>query len=173
MVQQMQAQDPIPQAGDWERLSALLDGELEADEAQPVLDAAHRDPAARDRWSEYCLIGDVLRGELQVQRHLRQGLDAALETEPTVLAPVRKRAARPAYWFAAAAAVGAITWTLWTAAPRDIQPLPTAQPGGATTLAQERLQPYLAAHQDYAQVVVATPDMRFTPVSLEVSEVRR
>lgn len=152
--------------GDW--LSALMDGELEDDEARRAVARLGREPEARARWAEYSLIGDALRGELQVQPRLRKGLAEALEAEPTVLAPIsRPTRAKPALWLAAAAAVGTISWTLWDATPRNEAPVTLASVPVAPALGVEQMQPYLAAHQDYAQAVISAPEMRFTTVSLE------
>lgn len=43
-------------------VSRLLDGQLDADETAPVLHRVVADPALRDRYTVYGLIGDVLRG---------------------------------------------------------------------------------------------------------------
>jgi hypothetical protein len=88
---------------------------------------------------------------------------AALEAEPTVLAPMHKpRSPRATLWLAAAA-IGAITWGLWQNLP-DLGP---AVPVAANDLHPPMdVQPYLAAHQDFAQAVIAPADMHFTQVSL-------
>lgn len=152
--------------GDW--LSALMDGELDDDAARQALARTGADPRARARWAEYSLIGDALRGELQVQPRLGKGLAQALEAEPTVLAPMSARnRAKPALWLAAAAAVGTISWTLWDAAPRNEAPVTLASMQAAPALGAEQVQPYLAAHQDFAQAVISAPEMHFTTVSLE------
>jgi sigma-E factor negative regulatory protein RseA len=165
-MMQVNVRDLPQDDGDW--LSALMDGELEDDEARRAMARLGRDPEARARWAEYSLIGDALRGELQVQPRLRKSLAAALEAEPTVLAPLPPRTrAKPAMWLAAAAAVGAISWTLWDAAPRSEAPFTVASVPAAPALGAEQMQPYLAAHQDFAQAVVSAPEMRFTAVSLE------
>jgi negative regulator of sigma E activity len=44
------------------KISQLLDGQLDADLVKPVLDETVGDPAARDRFTLYGLIGDALRG---------------------------------------------------------------------------------------------------------------
>lgn len=154
--------------GDW--LSALMDGELDDDDARRGLARLSGDPQARARWAEYSLIGDALRGELQVQPRLGKGLAEALEAEPTVLAPMSTRnRAKPALWLAAAAAVGTISWSLWDAAPRPEAPVTLASVPAAPGLGNEQLRPYLAAHQDFAQAVISEPEMHFTTVSLETS----
>lgn len=44
------------------KVSQLLDGQLSAEEAQSALAELAADPAQRDRYTVYALIGDVLRG---------------------------------------------------------------------------------------------------------------
>ena len=44
-----------------EQLSALLDGELPADEQPLLLERLARDPELRKHWSNYQLIGDGVR----------------------------------------------------------------------------------------------------------------
>jgi len=157
-----------------EELSALLDGELDDPAAGRVARSLAQDPSARGVWSEYCLIGDALRGELQVQRKLVNGLRAALDDEPTVLAPLPASArTRPAVWLAAAAAVGGISWALWDAVPQDPGAVPMARLESPAAIPQELVTPYLAAHQDYAQAVISPPEMRFTPVTLSRQEPAR
>ena len=44
------------------KVSVLLDGQLDPQEVKPVLDEVASDPALRDRYTIYGLVGDVLRG---------------------------------------------------------------------------------------------------------------
>ncbi|ATL97217.1 RseA family anti-sigma factor [Aeromonas sp. MR19] len=69
-----------------EQLSALMDGDLSDVE---VLSELGMDPALQDTWSRYHLIGDAMRGDLPVnlQLDLSDSIMAALEDEPTILAP--------------------------------------------------------------------------------------
>ncbi|HDX8435225.1 TPA: transcriptional regulator [Aeromonas dhakensis] len=69
-----------------EQLSALMDGDLSDVE---VLNELGTDPALQETWSRYHLIGDAMRGDLPVnlQLDLSDSIMAALEDEPTILAP--------------------------------------------------------------------------------------
>ncbi|MDF2413012.1 MULTISPECIES: RseA family anti-sigma factor [Aeromonas] len=69
-----------------EQLSALMDGDLSDVE---VLSELEMDPALQDTWSRYHLIGDAMRGDLPVNLQLdfSDSIMAALEDEPTILAP--------------------------------------------------------------------------------------
>ena len=86
-----------------ERLSALVDGELDAaDPAGTCAVWAHHAEARRD-WHAWNLIGDVLRSEdlasdPRRDRLLCAAVRARLEREPVVLAPVRDPAPPRARW---------------------------------------------------------------------------
>jgi sigma-E factor negative regulatory protein RseA len=69
-----------------EQLSALMDGDLSDVE---VLSELEMDSALQDTWSRYHLIGDAMRGDLPVNLQLdfSDSIMAALEDEPTILAP--------------------------------------------------------------------------------------
>lgn len=142
-------------------LSAFLDGELSDPQAIAQIRRLAEDEGQRRRYNEYSVVGDVLRGYHHDLPDLTDRVMAALEQEPTLLAPMKKPAApqrRPLLWLAAAA-TAAITWGLWSAAPQSVEPMPMAS-------APADVMPYLAAHQDYVQAVNTAPEMGFTVVSL-------
>ena len=146
-------------------LSALLDGELSDQSARLAILRLTGDREPQVRFSEYCVIGDLLRGHRHDIPDLTGKVMAALELEPTVLAPLRKPATRRPLLWLAAAATAAITWGLWSTAPRQDSLVPLASLE-ASFHAPSDVTPYLAAHQDYAQAVIAAQDMHFTRVSL-------
>jgi len=151
------------EAGDgaYDNLSALLDGELSDQGARLAIRQLRDDPTRQARFAEYCAIGDLLRGQHEDLPGLTRKVMAALDDEPTVLAPLRKpREKRPLLWLAAAASA-AITWGLWSALPSQESSAPLAAiPTPADVM------PYLVAHQDYAQAVLTTPEMHYTRVAL-------
>ncbi|HEA3201336.1 TPA: transcriptional regulator [Aeromonas veronii] len=69
-----------------EQISALMDGDLSDAE---VLNELEMDSDLQDTWGRYHLIGDAMRGDLPVnlQLDLSDSVMAALEDEPTILAP--------------------------------------------------------------------------------------
>lgn len=75
-----------------ERVSALLDGALDEDASARMLDSLKRDGALRRDWENYCLIGDVLRGDEPIALDITRDVMRMLEDEPVVLAPVVRRA---------------------------------------------------------------------------------
>jgi len=146
-------------------LSALLDGELSDQSARLAIRQLADDPALQARYAEYCAIGDLLRGLHDDRPDLTRKVMAALDEEPTVLAPLRKsNQRRPLLWLAAATCA-AITWGLWSAAPRQENAVPLASLQTPAHPPAD-VMPYLAAHQDYAQAVLTVPEMHFTRVAL-------
>jgi sigma-E factor negative regulatory protein RseA len=117
MEQQARKQDP--QTARMERLSALLDGECDAQEAAHFTEQWAHDPALRERWHAYHLIGDALRSdELGGQGHdaaFLRSLRQRLANEPAVLAPApdSARRARWALPVSAAAGVLVIAGSVW------------------------------------------------------------
>lgn len=97
-----------------ERVSALIDNALDAEDRAETLDAISRDPVLRDLWDRYHLVGEALRGEpisLEVNRvadRVRERLaqEATLLTLP--VAPVRPRWSRPLGGLALAASVALV-----------------------------------------------------------------
>lgn len=153
----------------FENLSALTDGELPDALAQQIIKQLSRNQAERARHSEYLAIGDAMRGLSEQHVDFTQRVMTALEKEPVLLAPVVKKSERrPLLWLAAASAA-AITWGIWQSNPRDeIAPqMATAQPPANQAI---EAMPYLNAHQDFAQAVIATQEMRFSKASLEIRQ---
>lgn len=152
--------NPLPHVED-DSLSAFVDGELSDELLRLTTRRLVNSDEARARHAEYCLIGDTLRGVNSRPSNLTDRVMAALEDEPTILAPMRRTPDRKPLLWLAAASVAALSWGLWTAIPKDEAPaaqLATSQPNGVQAL--------LAVHEDFAQAVVSSPDMHYTRVTL-------
>lgn len=76
-----------------DRLSALLDGDLDEQSAHPVFESMRRDRSLRTDWEAYCLIGDVLRGDRDGNAGFVGRVMANIDEEPTLLAPSPRPAA--------------------------------------------------------------------------------
>ena len=152
-----------------EQISALMDGELPEPEAEREVAHVKADPALRERWDEFHLIGDALRGEPLLSPQFAAILARRLAEEPTVLAPRRaRRPSRPmTYAMSAAASVSAAALVAWvalaptapvgdpiakSAAPRvataDDAPAPPAQL--ANVPSDGRMNEYLLAHEAFS-----------------------
>jgi sigma-E factor negative regulatory protein RseA len=96
-----------------EQVSGLVDGELDARSASKLVGQLGDDEQARTRWASYHLISDTLRGNLpdQIDSGFAGRVSKALETEPVVLAPRRRKTpafVRQAAGFAVAATVAVV-----------------------------------------------------------------
>lgn len=119
-----------------DRISALMDGELDEREAATTIAALGGDPQARDAWRTYHLIGDALR-----EGH------AAIVRRPAANAPFW-RVALPA--MAVAAAVALVSWLAFVPArPDQPAPAPVAQ-ALPTVPPPQAANDYLLAHQGFS-----------------------
>lgn len=76
-----------------DKLSALIDGDLDENAIRPVFDSLRRDAELRKDWDAYCLIGDVIRGERVGPADFVGRVMAGLDEEPVVFAPAASKAA--------------------------------------------------------------------------------
>jgi len=119
-----------------DKLSALLDGDLDEQSIRPVLDSVRRDPSVRIDWDAYCIIGDVLRGDREGSPDLVARVMTAIDEEPTLLAPPRvpERPANAGRWRALlplAASVMGVVAVGWVAQTLYSQPGEASQLAGA------------------------------------------
>lgn len=133
-------------------LSALLDGEMQNQQAQALLSALKADENLRDTWCEYQLIGDALRGEPQLASDITARVMGELEEEPVVLAPPRQQGTWRGSVLALAASLAGVTVVGWLALS-PAAPVPEPQTLARVerlTLppeAERAMQGYLVAHQ--------------------------
>lgn len=146
-----------------ERISELMDGELEAREAQRQLARIKQDQELAHCWSTFHLIGDALRGERPLAREISSRVTMLLANEPTVLAPrslaPRKRATT--YAVSVAASLSAVALVVWIAffnnplAPQPpeiaVAPLaPAATEQLASVPSEGEVNDLLRAHTEYS-----------------------
>ena len=142
------------------RISALMDGELESHEIVETLRALRHSPEMRSEWCDDHLIGAALRHERGLGVDVTARVMAAIEMEPTIMAPKPGRVIewqRPALALAASAAgVAVVAWLALTPGSEPTPLLATALPAVkrlpvvAHSQSTPRLQEYLVAHQAYA-----------------------
>jgi sigma-E factor negative regulatory protein RseA len=152
-----------------ERISSLMDGELDAHQAEQELARLKNDSEALASWEAYHLIGDAMRGDCVVSRQFSARLHEQLAAEPTVLAPRRAPPRRVAtYALSAAASFSAVALVGWMAfysplSPRPIDdnvataPTPQQLPASpivpvelANVPSEGRMNEYLIAHQEFS-----------------------
>jgi sigma-E factor negative regulatory protein RseA len=159
-----------------QEISSLMDGELEAPEAGRVIRSCCASSEAAQRWQEYHLIGDVLRGGKPHPTGTAERVRLALEKEPAIVARPRRvlestfgRVALAAA--ASVATIGVVGWIgsqggpgavvapagVVAKTPTAIQPV-AVQPAAATTAVPDAdLQDYLAAHRQIPSAELYRP----------------
>jgi sigma-E factor negative regulatory protein RseA len=150
-----------------DKISALMDGELEAQQAREQWARLKQDRELLQHWETFHLIGDALRGERMLSPRFGKQLLARLDSEPTVLAPRRSTARRiAAYALSAAASLSAVALVGWVAfvnnplAPQtDLAKAPTPLPSATTPSTQAqiasvpnegKMNDFLLAHQEFS-----------------------
>ena len=144
-----------------DRISALMDGEVDEKSAAQLIEALTRDAEAVRTWRTYHLIGDAMRGGLLLSEGFTERLAQRLAAEPTVLAPRRIRTESPRLFTvsAAAASLAAVAFVGWMAfAPQTlVAPAPVAPGAKPPVEAKPVLVPlpnaandYLLAHQGFS-----------------------
>ena len=148
-----------------EKISQLMDGELDGQECLLELRRISQDAALARSWETYHLIRDVLRDEASATPDLVARMRERLDHEPTVIAPHTRLGARIArYTLPLAATVAGVAVVGWLALsfrpqiesgnsiaqlpPSVQQPAPTAE---RTVLsANGQMNDYLLAHQAFS-----------------------
>jgi sigma-E factor negative regulatory protein RseA len=143
-----------------ERVSAFMDGEIGDDEVAAQVARLKQDPALRERWDTYHMIGDAMRGESATASGFMDRFGAALAQEPTVLAPrtpARSQNVRRVA-LSLAASFGGVALVAWLALSNNpFMPAPEKvaeikQPATVTAVkpADGAVNDYLLAHQQFS-----------------------
>jgi len=151
-----------------EQLSALLDGELPAQDCDALLAAVQADAALQDDWHDWHLVGDTLKNEHPIlSPDFMKRFSERLAAEPIVIAPVAHRRKRDVLRRAiapisVAASVAFVSMVGWQAYRGAVQP-PAAQLSQQTASAgqidKSRVRAYLAAHRIDNGNVFSNPDV--------------
>jgi sigma-E factor negative regulatory protein RseA len=163
-----------------EKLSSLIDGELNAAECAAMLERMCADPQVRSQWALMHAAGDAMRSSEVAALHsmsFAARVSAALASEPTVLAPVQRARRRhqrvlvPALAIAAAGVLlvvvavpqlrGSVETTQVAVTPVSAPAPSAAQPIEVARVPE--IERYLRAHRELAGGTVmpgATPYLR-------------
>ena len=120
-----------------DRISALMDGELDEREAAEAIAALTSDPQGRDAWRTYHLIGDALREGRSIVAPRRQAANSP-----------NWRLALPA--MAVAAAVAFVSWVAFVPNQADKPAEAPIAQAPAIVPAPEAANDYLLAHQGFS-----------------------
>lgn len=148
------------------KISALMDGELDAAEATEAIAQLKKTDGLRGEWATYHLIGDALRQSVTMS-DIAQRVSVQLAAEPTVLAPrlhppMQKAKVVALSAAASAAAIAVVGWlSFQTPLNPSQQNLAAANNAGNKTSlnvmaastsvpAPARMNDYLLAHQEFS-----------------------
>lgn len=149
-----------------EKLSALMDGELEIGVTSRLIDVVSRDAELRAAWTRYHLVRDVVRDQVApvAPGDFARRVENALELEPTLAAVRRRRSRlRPIAGLALAASMAGLAVfgvkSIWypsqsTPAPTSVAAAPRLQTSAlrwnvSQPAVEERLDGYLVNHSEY------------------------
>jgi sigma-E factor negative regulatory protein RseA len=145
-----------------DRISALMDGELDDKAAAQTIDTLTQDDVSLDRWRVYHLISDALRDTQVLSAGFASRVAAQLAKEPTVLSPRAHKSGRAEpprralAWAAGVAAVALVGWLGFAPQQIAVAPLAQAPTAPKTAASPERVplpsgtNDYLLAHQGFS-----------------------
>lgn len=153
-----------------QEISSLMDGELSSPEAERAIRACCTTHEAAQKWQEYHLIGDVLRGGLPHPTDTAARVAAALKDEPAIVARPKRMlqttVGRVALATAASVAtIGVVGWigtqggqlpggTTVAKNPAVLQPVAITKPAAAPTVDP---QDYYIAHRQLPSAQLYRP----------------
>jgi len=126
-----------------EKISQLMDGDLDAYEADALLKRLKSDASLRESWQVYHLVGDALRQEHGLTGRIAARVSERLEQEPTVMGP-RFTASRRVVRYAMSAAAGAaglavVAWLALGGLPVNVTSQQLAGTPDAAAVAQQAM----------------------------------
>lgn len=145
-----------------DKLSALMDGELDDKSAAEVIRVLGADREAVRAWRTYSLISDAMRESRVLSEGFTARLGARLAAEPTVFAPrahVQSFQTESKRWYALSAAaslaaVALVGWLAFAPQPGIAPPAPVAQapaePKPNIVPLPRGANDYLLAHQGFS-----------------------
>jgi sigma-E factor negative regulatory protein RseA len=141
-----------------ERISALMDGELDDRSAAELIDTLGREREARLAWCSYHVIGDAMREGRLLSQGFTARFSERLAAEPTALAPRLQAESKRWYALSAAASLAAAGLVGWLAfapqppvapAPAPIAQVPKEITPNIVPLPRAASD-YLFAHQGFS-----------------------
>jgi sigma-E factor negative regulatory protein RseA len=144
-----------------ERISQLMDGELDDRSAADTIKACGQGGDALEAWRTYHLISDAMRDSRVLSAGFSARVAERLAAEPTVLSPQRARPESRTWFVASAAAsfaaVGLVGWLAFAPQPGSVPAQMAAaqnpkieQPAPPAVLPSSEANDYLLAHQGFS-----------------------
>ena len=144
-----------------DRISQLMDGELDDRSAADMIKTCAQGGEALEAWRAYHLISDAMRDSRVLSAGFSAAMAARLAAEPTVLAPQRSRAESRSWFVASAAAsfaaVGLVGWLALAPQPGNAPAQVAENQVRKTEQAAPQIVPpptaandYLLAHQGFS-----------------------
>ena len=135
-----------------DRISQLMDGELDDRSAGDMIDALRRDGEAIEAWRTYHLISDALRDTRVISDGFTARVSERLASETTVLAPsTLPGGPRQRLALAAAASLAAVALVGWLAFAPQREPSQVAEAKPPVMVAlPAAANDYLLAHQGFS-----------------------
>lgn len=144
-----------------ERISELMDGELEGRAAAGMVEALGPEGDALETWRTYHLIGDAMRDTRMLSPGFAARVKSKLALEPTVVSPNRIKP-EPRKWLAmpaaAAASVAAVALVGWVALSPQPERGPAPGQMAQTPSVQALIQPVLSLQPQTVPLPSAMPD---------------
>lgn len=143
------------------QISALMDGELDQEDAASIIAQLKKTEELRDEWAVYHLIGDAMGRPEARSAHIARRVSARLAGEPTVLAPHPQTARHKTKAYAVAASVAAVAvvgWISLQTADRSPENLAASKPAPSTLTANQSVpQATATAAQTIPVISVSAP----------------
>jgi sigma-E factor negative regulatory protein RseA len=135
-----------------EQISALMDDDLDLENAEHVFKSIKSGGLSAESWSTYHLIGDVMRGNPQLSHDFTSKVMSEIASEPVLLHPkvTSLKVKTPAVW-SVAASVAAMMVVGFMALQNQAQDVGLAP----VEMAKNQPDEYLLAHQSMAPVNTA------------------
>jgi len=157
-----------------DRISALIDGELDERQAREEFSRIKQNGELQECWDTFHMIRDAMRGECHLSPGSGWRISERLEQEPTVLAPHRSATTHAKTYAlslaASVAAVGVVAWVALSSNPLNtpvslplkggtvasVTPVPVPQPVAVVPNlpSDGNMNEYLLAHQEFSPSTV-------------------
>ena len=149
-----------------EKISALMDDELDMSASAQVFVALKKDEELLERWSIYHRIGDAMRGNPEFSDDFYSRLMQRIDQEPAVLAPKRRLSIKHHPIMSVAASLAAVMVVGWVLLQQGgtASDAPAYETVAQNTLPAQAVDAYLVAHRQLSPESVTPAVYYLRPV---------